>query len=64
MAKITTYKVISAFYSETDADDTHDRLSKQVNDHIRAGWQPFGQLGASTLSGTLILTQPMVRYQD
>ncbi|MCZ0812443.1 MAG: DUF1737 domain-containing protein [Pseudomonadota bacterium] len=61
MTRITEYKVISALYAETDADETHDRLSKQVNDHIKNGWQPFGQLASATLAETLILTQPMVR---
>jgi len=64
MARIVEYKVLSALYAETDANETHDRRSKQVNDLIKTGWQPFGQLGSSTLAGTLILTQPMVRYQE
>jgi hypothetical protein len=62
MNKITEYTVVSALYRETDADEVHNRLSKQVNDHIQLGWQPFGQVTCSTLAGALILLQPMVKY--
>lgn len=63
MSKITEYTVVSALYRETAADETHNRLSSQVNDHILAGWQPFGTLSTSNISGVLVLMQPMVRYE-
>ncbi|MAM62356.1 DUF1737 domain-containing protein [Maritimibacter sp. UBA3975] len=62
MSKITEYTVVSAFYREMDADELHNRLAQQVNDHIQMGWQPYGQVTCSTLAGALILMQPMVRY--
>lgn len=62
MDKITEYKVLSALYTQADASDQHDRLTKKVNEHIQVGWQPYGPLGKTILSDTLILTQPMVRY--
>jgi len=64
MKTVSEYRIISAFYSEGDASGDRDKLSKQVNEYIGSGWQPFGQVGVSTLNGTLILTQPMVRYRE
>ncbi|HBZ43976.1 MAG TPA: hypothetical protein DEO85_07980 [Maritimibacter sp.] len=64
MSKITDYTVVSALYAEADADYSYDRLSKQVNDHIQAGWQPHGQIAASTFAGTLVIMQVMVRYDE
>jgi hypothetical protein len=58
------YRVLSAIYTKADAASFHDRLSKQVNDFVRAGWQPFGSMATANLGEALIVMQPVVKYED
>ena len=63
MSRIAEYKVLSTFYASSNTDGQHDRLSKQVNDHIEAGWQPFGALSLAVAGDVVVVTQPIVRYE-
>ena len=64
MSEVTDYRVVSAIYTRADAHDFHDRLSKKVAEYLVGGWQPHGDMQASTLDGVLVVMQPMVRYRS
>ncbi|SFP50631.1 DUF1737 domain-containing protein [Tranquillimonas alkanivorans] len=65
MARIKRYTVLSALYRE-DADTAalRDRLSKQVEEYLAAGWQPHGSMNVGMNDNLLVLMQPMVKYQS
>lgn len=64
MSEIVDYRIISAIYTRADADELRDKLSVQINEFIKVGWQPHGSVTSAVLEkeGVIILMQPIVRY--
>ncbi len=74
MSNITDYKIITISCAPKFFDKTNDSsdMEKTIQEHIKNGWQPFGNLnigvaqGGSFLGTTnhIIYTQAMVRTDD
>ncbi|KAA0916691.1 DUF1737 domain-containing protein [Aquicoccus porphyridii] len=64
MSEIIEYRIISAIYTRTDAGEDRDRLSNQVNQFIKTGWQPHGSATSAVLEkdGAIVVMQPIVKY--
>ena len=64
MQKIKQYTVAAAVYADNLENAVlNNRLERQVNEHIEAGWQPYGPLIGTRREGSAIFAQPMLRYE-
>ena len=59
---IVEYSVAHGIYDSPIASVKYDtKLTDEVNQMIKEGWQPFGSLVVSNQGETFVFVQPMVR---